>query len=1222
MAESLTQPLLSALHAYRPGRILQMGDLFSVQAGLSLYENLAVRWKGWNGAEQLVMMAEKAAVTVSADRNGQVLWMCASCGAGGCKHSVAVMATLAHAIRGRLGLTSKQFPPDSFDFLREALAMEPKAAGRSATVAERSTQHLPQVRIVQDGTGQLDAVCAAPRASLSLRGAGTFSSPSAITALPKPIRHLFSVPMVVPHELEEFLFKWTERHLGQFPVLIDAIEGDEDGSIATVVKEPLAGLILRRRRPESGSIDTEFTVLPLEVDSANGFCQLTDGPPIGNFCRLGRTLVYFPGTRALGRVIADEVWEEEDACDIDPYVRQKAFQHYRRTTERKPFKRVEPTRLSIADCNATPYPIDTETGWDLLVRYFEGDSETPFDPVPQRVQMHFDAEINPDSDEVMLLVRAWAHTDVSRFFDDVCDRVEAAEEFIRASPSSKVTAFEDWRMAAGRFLCAKTPGQRKAIVDAFLDKLAAEKRTSRVFHLYHSGFKALAEFLGNTDAEIVIATDPDAGAAVPPWVRIAKSADPLAALGACYCHFPGLNHQLAEEPGSTGAMTRLVVNGRQWKSGLAAFCAECVRLGIELRIDGKPLQTVSLAFEIKAEPVTEAEPGTGAAAALPHPDDDRIDWFELHPRIFCGDRDIPEEQWTSILLGGTFEAGGADGAIHVVDAESLERFALFLRAGAGAGGRSGKSDDGAAVKVPRLQILDWIHLKEAGIDVVLPEEDAAIVESLLAGTPGEPAALPEAVQATLRPYQLAGYRWLAFLYEHRFGAVLADDMGLGKTLQTITLLAGLDAGVVRHRPRDRHPHLAVLPPSLLFNWRSEIERFLPGLQVYEYTGQRRSLDDLRKADIALTTYELARRDIDKLEQEKFDVIIFDEAQAAKNLSAARSKAIRRLRARFRICLTGTPLENHVGEYFAILDLALPGLIGEGEDHRKALRATAGTGTGTGSTRYLRRAQPFVLRRTKETVLKDLPPKIESDIFLDLDRSQREFYTRTVAEVRDEVARAFAHKPKQQAGIVALAALMRLRQICVAPGVIDPSLKDSAAPKLDHLVEKLCELREEGHSALVFSQFTRVLDLVEPRLTTAGLSFLRLDGQTPQKLRKQRVEQFQSADDASVFLISLKAGGAGLNLTRASYVFHLDPWWNPAVERQASDRAHRIGQKNTVFIHRILMRDTVEEKMMVLKARKQELYDEIMGSAEAEGERIQSRKAPMITQEDIGFLLGR
>ena len=433
-------------------------------------------------------------------------------------------------------------------------------------------------------------------------------------------------------------------------------------------------------------------------------------------------------------------------------------------------------------------------------------------------------------------------------------------------------------------------------------------------------------------------------------------------------------------------------------------------------------------------------------------------------------------------------------------------------------------------------------------------------------------------------------------------------MGLGKTLQTIAFLAGTKQAAAQDpNLPDEGPHLVVLPPTLVFNWAAEIKKFYPFFRIEKYVGSKRTTKNFKKVDVVLTTYDIARRDAVKLKKHRFDALVFDEAQAIKNYRSSRSQAVRHLRARFVLCLTGTPLENHLGEYFSIVDLALPGLMGEYQKFDQTVE-------GDPSHPLLARARPFVLRRTKEAILPELPAKIEQDIYLDLSPEQKELYIRTVAEVREEVADAYAHQPSAQAAISALAALTRLRQACISQALLNKEL--SAGPKIDYLISSLKEITAEGHAALVFSQFTRTLDLLEDHLT---LPHLRLDGKTPTRDREKLVNHFQNDKEApAIFLISLHTGAAGLNLTRASYVFHLDPWWNPAVENQASARAHRWGQKKNVTIQRLLMKHTVEEKMMELKSRKQSLYNQLMAPAEEAGQKTATATAS--TKEDLTFLL--
>ncbi|MBI4686308.1 MAG: DEAD/DEAH box helicase [Nitrospirae bacterium] len=610
--------------------------------------------------------------------------------------------------------------------------------------------------------------------------------------------------------------------------------------------------------------------------------------------------------------------------------------------------------------------------------------------------------------------------------------------------------------------------------------------------------------------------------------------------------------------------------------------------GIELYLENKPVKTSEWDFSFDASRTTG------------------IDWFEIRPEIRCDGKLIDDALFMKILSEkGVVEK---DGCVRIMDSNARRIFETV----SGILGTNSKSKGigKEIVRVPRLQILDWLTLRNMGVKVNLPPDDEKIIERLTTFEKIEERPLPDRLKAKLRRYQKDGYMWLSFLYEHKFGACLADDMGLGKTVEAISFLAGIKEGKVAS-PKDvkRLPHLIVLPPSLLFNWESEIRRFYPDFKILFYTGIERSTD-FSGCDAVLTTYAIARRDIEKLKDTRFNVIIFDEAQAVKNIYADTTSAVRLLNAHFKLTMTGTPLENHIGEYYSIIDLSLPGLLGDFETFKPMIKQDSSTSLNL----IIRRTKPFVLRRTKEKILRELPPKIETDIYLDLTDSQKALYKKTVEQVRIKIDDAYRTKTQAQAQIIALTAILKLRQLCIAPQLIGHDMEDFS-PKIHFLIERLQELIGENHSALVFSQFTSFLDLLEKELQKHKIGFLRLDGSTQVGKRKKLVEKFQNGEGPSVFLLSLKAGGQGLNLTMASYVFHLDPWWNPAVENQASDRAHRIGQKKTVTITRILMRHTIEEKMMALKKKKLEIYKAVME------EPASGSKGLKITKSDFQFLLG-
>jgi len=579
-----------------------------------------------------------------------------------------------------------------------------------------------------------------------------------------------------------------------------------------------------------------------------------------------------------------------------------------------------------------------------------------------------------------------------------------------------------------------------------------------------------------------------------------------------------------------------------------------------------------------------------------------IDWFALHPMIACGEQTIDQVEWWRLLRGDLLiQAEDGSWVIPETEAEDttgLRALADMMRVELTRGKKNREP-----MRVSRLQILDWIQLRRIGVQFDLPEEAEALFQSLLEFDE-LPKFLPSPrLNADLRPYQKEGCAWIDFLFAYRFGACLADDMGLGKTVQAI-------AFIQRHLEKKGAgrllaPVLIVLPPSLVFNWREEWRRFAGEIKVAECLSKTAWAGALEAADVILTTYDRVRLDIREIRAVKFDIVVFDEAHNLKNVTAARTKAAVQLNRRFTLCLTGTPVENNASEFYSVMSAAVPGIFGSLKSFRDTFREDP--------NRILARARPFILRRTKSAILKELPAKEEHVLHLEMASMQKEIYTRTVAEVRDEIAKAFVDKPEQQAGILALAALLRLRQVCVSPTLLGKDLPEHA-PKLAYMADKLDELRAEGHAALVFSQFLGGLDALESIAQERGIDYLRMDGSTPMKQREEIVQRFQAKDGPHFFFVSLKTGGVGLNLTRANYVFHLDPWWNPAVENQATDRAHRIGQEQKVFVQRLIMQHSIEARMMELKNRKAELFDQLV---EQPGRQTASSG---LSREDFEYLL--
>ncbi|MFQ5524649.1 MAG: SNF2-related protein [Thermoanaerobaculia bacterium] len=460
---------------------------------------------------------------------------------------------------------------------------------------------------------------------------------------------------------------------------------------------------------------------------------------------------------------------------------------------------------------------------------------------------------------------------------------------------------------------------------------------------------------------------------------------------------------------------------------------------------------------------------------------------------------------------------------------------------------------------------------------------------------------------TLRGYQRDGLGWLHFLREFGLGGVLADDMGLGKTVQVLALMQ-------THRTPSKTtklPFLVVAPRSVVYNWIDEASRFTPKLKVVEYRGPDREKlqGKFGELDVVVTTYGTLRRDIGFLATVEFDTVILDEAQAIKNPGSQTAKASRLLNARHRLALTGTPIENHLGELGSLFTFLNPGLLG------RLPRLEALNGGRAPSKLELEHiaqdTRPFILRRTKAQVLPDLPPKTEQTLLCTLHPEQRDLYDKVRASYQINLLEQVEAKGVAGSAIQVLAALLRLRQIACHPALVDPAWEEAGSAKLDALFEQVSEVLDEGHKVLVFSQFVKLLGLVKKRLDADGVTYAYLDGQT--RNRGEIVERFQTEPDCNLFLVSLKAGGTGLNLTAAGYVFLLDPWWNPAVEAQAIDRTHRIGQSQPVFAYRMIAEDTVEEKILELQGSKRKLADAIL-----EGGEGQSLKD--LTADDLKMLL--
>jgi SNF2 family DNA or RNA helicase len=490
-------------------------------------------------------------------------------------------------------------------------------------------------------------------------------------------------------------------------------------------------------------------------------------------------------------------------------------------------------------------------------------------------------------------------------------------------------------------------------------------------------------------------------------------------------------------------------------------------------------------------------------------------------------------------------------------------------------------------RVARHALFDLARLCEE-LDHPPPPELEGL-RALIGNFEGIPEVpVPDDFTGELRPYQQVGLNWLSFIANAQMGGVLADDMGLGKTIQALCVVHGRT--------------LVVAPRSVLRNWENEAHRFRPGLRVSIYHGPDRKLDD--EANLIITTYALLRGDQEKLAAKKWDIVILDEAQAIKNPQSQVAQAAFKIDAGFRLTLTGTPVENRLDELWSQLHFVNPGLLSGRKDFDERYAQPISRGD-SGTAAHLRdRIRPFILRRLKSEVAPELPPRTEQVLRCELSPAERNVYNTVRAATQ---AKMVEHMGKGSV-MAALEALLRLRQASCHSALV-PGQEATGSAKVELLIDTLTSIIAEDHKSLVFSQWTGLLNLIEPHLVENGIDFVRLDGQT--RDRQAVVDTFQGEDGPPVMLISLKAGGTGLNLTAADHVFLMDPWWNPAVEDQAADRTHRIGQDKPVLVYRVVAEDTVEERILTLQARKRALAQAALGSAD---------QAAAITRADLLALL--
>jgi superfamily II DNA or RNA helicase len=566
-----------------------------------------------------------------------------------------------------------------------------------------------------------------------------------------------------------------------------------------------------------------------------------------------------------------------------------------------------------------------------------------------------------------------------------------------------------------------------------------------------------------------------------------------------------------------------------------------------------------------------------------------IDWFDLEGGIDFGGEIVPLARVVRAFLKGRKTITLGSGAIGMLPEEWLQRNFAVLEMGKAV--KTGKKA-GEKLRFHSSQTMLLDSMLEEMEQVSLDSKFLETRKKIQDFTGIKPEEPPVNFNGKLRGYQKDAMGWFRFLQDLGFGGILADDMGLGKTVQVLAMLAGRRAG----RGKKIRPSLVVAPTTLVFNWQLECEQFVPDMKCLVYTGLNRAetFNDFDSFDLVITSYGIVRRDIKKLAEFEFDYIVLDESQAIKNSASQIAKAVRLLRCQHKLCLTGTPLENHVGELWSQMEFLNPGLLGSWSvfDRRFIKPVAAGDKKAMEMLKQL--VMPFMLRRTKEKVIRELPDKVENIVRCSMSPAQADIYNGVREHYRAEIMSQVERKGMNRSKMRVLEGLLRLRQAANHPALVGHESMESG--KMNELLTLVKEAVQGEHKALVFSQFTAMLRLIRIELDQQGITYEYLDGRTPVGKRQAKVQNFQNNEKTKLFLISLKAGGTGLNLTAADYVFLVDPWWNPAVELQAVDRTHRIGQTRKVFTYKLITSGTIEEKVLQLQEKKRDVVNSIMSGS--------------------------
>lgn len=576
-----------------------------------------------------------------------------------------------------------------------------------------------------------------------------------------------------------------------------------------------------------------------------------------------------------------------------------------------------------------------------------------------------------------------------------------------------------------------------------------------------------------------------------------------------------------------------------------------------------------------------------------------VDWFDAKVNVVFGDQQVSIAEVKKALANKQTLVHLADGSLGVLPEEWIKRYSMLFRVGE-------NKQDKLRLSKYHISVIDELYENRDEAELMIELEEK--YERLREFKHIKKIDPPKHLMPILRPYQESGFHWLNFLSEVGWGGILADDMGLGKTIQALSFL---------HHLREKNGHLKALvacPTTLMYNWENEIKKFTPELTYHIHHGAQRTRDKqfFEQYNVIITTYGTLRSDIKLLSEQGFDCVILDESQAIKNPNSKVAKAAGLLKSKNRICMSGTPLQNNTFDIYAQMNFLNPGMLGTVEHFRNDFATPIDKFGEKEQKDHLRKLLfPFILRRTKEQVAKDLPEKTETILYCEMENDQRKIYDAYRNEYRSKILGTIEDVGIGQSQLTILQGLMKLRQICDSPSILNETEKlPNHSIKLDEIAREL-EENMGNHKALVFSQFLGMLALIKHKLEELNIPFVYFDGSTSAADREKAVQEFQNNEEVRVFLISLKAGGVGLNLTAADYVYIVDPWWNPAVEQQAIDRTHRIGQTNNIFAYRMICKDTIEDKIVQLQERKRSLARDLIAD--------DNGFVKSLTREDVEYL---